>query len=142
MTNAQLKTNTAKLTEPVPPHLPVAIIFKQVEDCQQFAMAGGILFTPAQIIKAAEVLILSTGKYHIAYIEWNDLLKATKKYNNFKQRFIHEYQLQNKIKATTSTQAGYHKANFVNNTSNSTNINLEEAVQNFTKASAADCDRF
>ena len=60
ISTVQLRHNTAKLTEPVESHLPVAVIFKQIEDCHRFATAGGAPFTPAQILKAAESLILST----------------------------------------------------------------------------------
>ena len=67
-TNA-IRENTQKLTQLVAPHLPVAIIFKQIEDCQRFATAAGAPFTPAQILKAAETLILSTGRYSISYRE-------------------------------------------------------------------------
>ena len=62
ITPNQIRTNTAKLTQPVEPHLPISIIFKQIEDCSKFATAANTPFTLAQILKAAETLILSTGK--------------------------------------------------------------------------------
>ena len=62
----------------------MAIIFKQIEDCNRFATAGGAPFTLAQILKAAETLILATGRYNISYREWLALPEAQKTYNNFK----------------------------------------------------------
>ena len=85
-TNA-LRANTAKLTQRIAPHLPVAIIFKQIEDCNKFATAGGAPFTPAQILKAVETLILQTGRYNISYREWLALPQPNRTYNNFKQMF-------------------------------------------------------
>ena len=64
-----LKANIAKLTQPVVPHLPRAVIFKQIEDFQYFATEKGVPFTPAQILKALETLILNTGQYNISYRE-------------------------------------------------------------------------
>ena len=66
----QIKKNTAKLLKPVPAHLPIALIFKQIEDCQHYTTAGDAPFTPAQLVKAAESLVLVQGKYNLAYREW------------------------------------------------------------------------
>lgn len=107
ITANQLWDNTAKLTQPVAPHLPIAIIFKQIEDCNKFATAANAPLTPAQILKAAETLILQTGKYNIPYREWINLPEAQKTYANFKTRFSREYQIQNELNSITSSQAGY-----------------------------------
>ena len=50
--------------------------------------------------------------------------------------FIREYQTQNEMKATTSSEAGYHEGNMGIET------NLQEAIQNFASASAADRTAF
>ena len=85
-----IQNNTIKLTQPVAPHLPVAIIFKQIEDCQRFATAAGAPFTPAQILKAAETLILSTGRYAISYREWISLLDQERTCLNLKTKLVKE----------------------------------------------------
>lgn len=85
-TNA-LKANTKKMTQPIAPHLPVPIIFKQIEDCNRFQTAGGVPFTPAQILKAAEALILSAERCDISCHEWISLTEAQKTYDNFKTIF-------------------------------------------------------
>ena len=54
------------------------MIFKQIEECQRFATAGGAAFTPDQIVKAAETLVLHTGKYQLAYREWIALPPANR----------------------------------------------------------------
>ena len=65
-----LKANTDKLNKPIPSHLPIALIFWQIKDCQRFATAGGTPFTPAQLVKAAKTLVLETGSYPQAYRKW------------------------------------------------------------------------
>ena len=67
---SSLKANTDKLNTPIPPHLPIALIFRQIEDSKRFATAGGAPFNPAQLVKAAETLVLPTGRYQQAYREW------------------------------------------------------------------------
>jgi hypothetical protein len=101
----EILRNHQKMTTPVDPNQPIAILFKQIEDCQKFAAARQVAITPAQVLKAAETLILQTGKYTSAYREWIGLAEATKTYQNFKVRMTAEYQLQNTM-TTTARDAG------------------------------------
>ena len=78
---SSLKANTNKLNTPLPPHLPTALIFRQIEDCQLFATAGGTPFTLAQLVKAAETLVLATGRYPQAYREGLNKPTADKTFN-------------------------------------------------------------
>ena len=131
ITPNNLKQNTIKLTTPIDPNLPIAMIFKQIEECQRMATAGRAAFTPDQIVKAAETLILHSGKYQIAYREWIALPEANKTYNEFKTRFSNEYQLQNELNNSTADEHEY--ANNINEDNN-----LDEAFNNFAMATAAD----
>jgi hypothetical protein len=67
---ADRMSNTAKLTQPIDPTAPLALLFKQIEECQRFAADAGSPFTPQQIVEAAEALIVQTGKYDSTYKEW------------------------------------------------------------------------
>jgi hypothetical protein len=62
--------NMARLTQPIDPTAPLALLFKQIEECQRFAADAGSPFTPQQIVEAAEALIVQTGKYDSTYKEW------------------------------------------------------------------------
>ena len=119
MSTKAMQNNTTKLTQPVAPHLPVAIIFKQIEDCQRFATAAGAPFTPAQILKAAETLMLSIGRYAIFYREWISLPDNQRTYVNLKNKVSKECQLQNEMNEITAGDIG-HNAN-----------NAEEIEQDF-----------
>ena len=66
---AVLQANTTRLTTPIASHLPIALIFRQIEECQVFVIAGETSFTAEQLIKAAETSILATAKYLLAYRE-------------------------------------------------------------------------
>jgi hypothetical protein len=131
----ELLANQQKLTTPVDPNQPIAILFRQIEDCQKFAAAGNVAITPAQVLKAAETLILQTGKYTSAYREWIGLDEVAKTYQNFKTRMTREYQLQNQM-TSTARDAGYHGANAAINDIDE--ASLASAAQDFAAASAAD----
>jgi hypothetical protein len=133
---ADIVANQAKMTAAVDPNQPIAHLFKQIEDCQKFATAGQTAITPAQIVKAAETLILQTGKYTTAYREWLSLAEADKTYLNFKTRMTAEYCLQNQIH-TTSREAGYGHANAAM-ALNTEDEHLAAAANEFASATAAD----
>ena len=133
---SSLKANTDTLTRPIASNLPIALIFCQIEDCQRFATAGGAAFTQEQLIKAAETLILNTGKYQLAYREWINLNPVQKTFNIFRTRFATEYQIQNEMQNATAQQQGF-----------AANVEVEDpdltsAVANFAQASAADRSAF
>ena len=128
---AALQVNTTRLTTPIASHLPIALIFRQIEECQRFTIAGGTAFTAEQLIKAAETLILATGKYQLAYREWISLPEIQKTFNEFRLRFNNEYMIQNKMQSSTAQQHG-----FAENVVEEKNLN--DAFANFAQASAAD----
>ena len=86
-----MQQNTVKLTTPVAANLPIAIMFKQIENCQRFAVAGNAAFTPAQLLQAADTLILATGRYKDAYRTWLARPAHKKNFNNFRDQFVEEY---------------------------------------------------
>ena len=61
-----LQVNTTRLTTPIASQLPIALVFRQIEECKRFAISSGTAFTAEQLIKASETLIIATGKYQLA----------------------------------------------------------------------------
>jgi hypothetical protein len=137
---ADIVANQQKMTAPVDPNQPIAHLFKQIENCQKFAAAGQTAITPAQIIRAAETLILQTGKYQTAYREWLSLPTADKTYLNFKTRMTAEYCLQNQIH-TTARDAGFGQANAAVLLDTDAE-HLAAAANEFASATAADRTAF
>jgi hypothetical protein len=136
----EILRNHQKMISPVNSNQPIAILFRQIEDCQKFAAAGQVTITPAQVLKATETLILQTGKYTSAYREWISLPPHKKTYQNFKVRMTAEYQLQNTM-TTTARDAGFHHANAAHQTP-ADEDSLASAAQDFAAASAADSAAF
>jgi hypothetical protein len=134
----EILANQQKLTQPIDPNQPIAMLFRQIENCQKFAAAGNVAITPAQVLKAAETLILQTGKYTSAYREWISLDPAAKTYQNFKTRMTREYQLQNQM-TSTARDAGYHANAAI---LEADEHSLASAAQDFAAASAADRSAF
>ena len=65
-------------------------------------MAGGAVLTNKQLIKAAENLVLVTGKYRLVYWECINLPAHQKTFNSL---FVHlntVYQVQNEMRGTTN----------------------------------------
>ena len=95
-------------------------------------------FTNPQLIKVAETLILSSGKYKLPYQDWINLPESQKKFNNFPIQFSQKYQILNEMKITTVQQQGF----TVNSEEKPSNHELEGAVENFAQATAADRTAF
>ena len=132
---AALQVSTTHLTTPIASHLPIALIFRQIEECQRLAIAGGTAFTSKQVIKAAETLILATGKYHLAYREWISIPEIQKTFNEFCLRFNNEYMIQNEMQSITAQQHG-----FAVNVSEEKKLN--DAATKFSQTSAVDTSAF
>ena len=50
---AELQINTTRLTTPIASHLPIALIFRRIEEFQSFAIAGVTAFAAEQLISSA-----------------------------------------------------------------------------------------
>ena len=100
-------------------------------------MASRAPFTNEQILKAAEILLIATGKYKTKCGDWLSHDRADRTQENLKAEFSEEYALQNELNMTTA-QAGYHATNAVTDTTNVSDIapELNQAVTHFKEASA------
>ena len=66
ISSAALKNNTEKLTNPIAPDLPIALIFRQIEDCQRFATAGRAAFTQEPAYQSCRNTCASNRKVSIS----------------------------------------------------------------------------
>ena len=81
--------------------------------------------------------MLSTGRHNIACREWIVMPEVQKTHDNFKIILLCEYQTQNYMQATTTSQSGYKYANMVQN-----ETDLQEAIQNFATLSVVERNAF
>jgi hypothetical protein len=138
---ADVIADLQKMTTPIDPTRPIAHLFKQIEDSQKYAAAAQAPITPMQIIKAAETLILQTGKYQTAYREYTNLPAAERTYLNFKTRMTAEYWFQNQV-TTTTRAVGYHHANAAISAPGSDEEHLAAAASDFASAQSANRTAF
>ena len=66
LTNAK-QANQTTMMKPISSGSTIAMVWKQIEDYQKITTAEGVLFTPHQIVSAAEALLVGTGKHAQAY---------------------------------------------------------------------------
>jgi hypothetical protein len=69
------------------PQQPVETLFKQIQDCVDFAEAGGVAIGAAQKLSSAYSKIFKSGKLNSACRRWDEKLEADKTWNNFKIHF-------------------------------------------------------
>jgi hypothetical protein len=63
---------------------PVETLFKKIQDCVDFAEAGGVEIGAAPKLSSAYFKIFKSGKFHSACCRWDEKLEAEKTWNNFK----------------------------------------------------------
>jgi hypothetical protein len=70
---------------------PVESLFKKIQDCVDYAEAGGVTISEVQKLKNVYAKIFSTGIFHSACRRWNDILPAEQTWNAFKTFFAMAY---------------------------------------------------
>jgi hypothetical protein len=80
---------------------PVETLFKQIQDCVDFAEAGGVAIGEAQKLSSAYSKICKSGKFNIACRRWYEKLEADKTWNNLKIHFAAAYLQHRQIQGET-----------------------------------------
>jgi hypothetical protein len=80
--------NTRKAWDP---QQPVETLFKQIQDCVDFAEAGGVAIGAAQKLSSAYSKIFKSGKFNSFCRRWEEKIEADKTWNNFKIHFAAAY---------------------------------------------------
>jgi hypothetical protein len=79
------------------PQQPVETLFKHIQDCVDFAEAGGVSIGAAQKLSSVYSKIFRSGKFNSACRRWDEKLEADKTWNNFKIRFAASYSQQRQM---------------------------------------------
>jgi hypothetical protein len=114
MEASQLWTwNTTLKTYPMhgTPHQPVETLFTQIQDCVDYAEAGGINIGPAQHISVAYAKIFATVSLMRACHRWNGKEAADKTWTTFKIHFALPHHQHKQMQGKSAAKAGYHAAN-------------------------------
>jgi hypothetical protein len=118
---ADLALNDERMTAAWDGAEPFENIIARIDDCVEFALAGGDPYTNQQILTKAINIVFKTGLYNEAVREWNKKLAAEKTYGNFQAHFI-EAQEQFEEEQANMKQAGFGANALVEQVHNLANI--------------------
>jgi hypothetical protein len=85
-------------------------VFKQIQECVDYAEAGGITISEAQKLTTAYTKVFPTGNFHSACRCWNERNTQDKTWNNFKIHFGMAYHQHKQLQSETSAASGYANA--------------------------------
>jgi hypothetical protein len=83
------------------PQKPVETLFKQIQDCVDFAEAGGVAIGAAQKLASAYSKIFKSGKFNSACRRWDEKVEADKTWNNFNIHFAAAYRQHRQMQRET-----------------------------------------
>jgi hypothetical protein len=92
------------------PQQPVETLFKQIQDCVDYAEAGGITIGEAQKLSTAYTKVFATGIFHSACRRWNERYAPSKTWNNFKMHFATAYPQHKQMQGESAATSGYANA--------------------------------
>jgi hypothetical protein len=91
ITAVDIEQNFENMRNAWDPHQPVETLFKQIQDCVDFAEAGGVTIGAAQKLSSAYSKIFKSGKFNSACRRWDEKVEADKTWNNLKINFTAAY---------------------------------------------------
>jgi hypothetical protein len=86
-------------------------LFKQIQDCEDYSEAGGVLIVHPQQINVGCANIFATGHSMSACRRWNEKPLADKTWAQFKAHFSAAHRQQKQMQGESSPPAGYHSVN-------------------------------
>jgi hypothetical protein len=89
------------------PQQPVETLFKKIQDCVDFAEAGGVTIGAAQKLSSAYSKIFKSGKINSACRRWDETVEAENTWNNFKIHFAAAYCQHRPMQGETVGDQGY-----------------------------------
>ena len=127
ISDLDLDENEKRIKKKYEPDQPIDVLFKQIEEAEEYATTGNSPFTARQIVNTAFLLIFATGAYEDECKTWKRRTTATKTWANFKSDFMQAYKsrrdLQKLQKQATAGQLfGAHASKSIDNNTAPTDI--------------------
>jgi hypothetical protein len=139
ITAVDLEINFEQMRRAWDPQQPVESLFKQIQDCADYAEAGGVLIGQPQQINVGYAKILATGHFMSACRRWNEKPLADKTWAQFKAHFSAAHRQHKQMQGESAATAGYHSANAaVGQTEDQMAEATIGALANLATATAAD----
>jgi hypothetical protein len=92
------------------PQQPVETLFKQIQDCVDYAEAGGITIGEAQKLSTAYTKVFATDIFHSVCRRWNEKDALTKTWSNFKVHVATAYRQHKQMQGESAATSGYANA--------------------------------
>jgi hypothetical protein len=110
ITSVYIEQNFENMRKAWDPQQPVETLFKQIQDCVDFAEAGGVAIGAAQKLSSSYSKIFKSGKFNSACRRWDEKLEAEKTWTNFKIHFSAAYLHHRKMQGETVGAQGFANA--------------------------------
>jgi hypothetical protein len=110
ITEVDLEINFEHMRRSWDPHQPVEILFKKIQDCADYSVAGDVPIGPSHQIKVGYVKIFATCQFMSA-CRWNEKPAAGKTWTHFKSHFAAAHRQHKQMKGETAAHAGFHSTN-------------------------------
>jgi hypothetical protein len=110
ITAVDIEQNFENMREAWDPQQPVETLFKQIQDCVDFAETGGVTIGAVHKLSSAYSKIFRLGKFNSACRRWDGKIEADKTWNNFKIHFAAAYRQHRQMKGENVGAQGYANA--------------------------------
>jgi hypothetical protein len=111
ITVVDLEINFEHMRRAWDPQQPVEFLFKQIQVCDYYSEAGGVLIGHPQQINVGYANIFATGHFMSACRRWNEKPLADKTWAQFKAHFSATHCQHKQMQGEYAATARYHSAN-------------------------------
>jgi hypothetical protein len=101
ITDVDIEKNFENMRKSWDPQQPVETLFKQIQDCVDFAEARGVAIGAVHKLSSAYSKIFKSGKFNSACRRWDEKLEADKTLNTFKIHCAAAYRQHRQIQGET-----------------------------------------
>jgi hypothetical protein len=111
ITAVDLEKNFEQMRRAWDPQQPVESLFKQIQDCDDYSEAGGVIIGHPQQINVGHATFFSTGHFMSACRRWNEKPNIEKTWVQFKAHFAAAHWQHKQMQGESTATSGYHAAN-------------------------------
>jgi hypothetical protein len=113
ITAVDLENNVEQMRRAWDPQQPVESFFKQIQDCDDYSEAGGVLSGHPYQINVGYAKRFATGHFVSACRRWNVKPNMEKTWAQFKTHFAAAHRQHKQMQGEYAATSGYHASNAV-----------------------------
>jgi hypothetical protein len=111
ITAVDLENNFEQIRRAWDPQQPVESLFKQIQYCDDYSEAGGVLIEHPQQINVGYAKIFATGHFMSACRRWNEKPNVEKTWAQFKTHFTAAHRQHKQMQVESAATPCYHAEN-------------------------------